>query len=131
MTKTFTLDGNKITDIASFYDEVNHVFMSEEDWDIGQSLDALNDLFYGSFGAIKGREKIKLIWTNVEQSKQRLGMETTRNLYQEKLKQPELFNITLIKKNLADLEAGEGGLTYFDIVLEIVANHTNIELVFD
>ncbi len=131
MPKTFTLDGNNINDIASFYEEVNRVFMSDEEWSIGQSLDALNDLFYGGFGAIKGHTKIRLIWTNVKQSKQRLGVETTRNLYQEKLKHPELYNIALIKQNLAALEAQEGGATYFEIVLEIIANHTNIELVFD
>ena len=44
---TLTIAGHAIRDIASFYDEINRVFMACEDWSLGPSLDALDDLFYG------------------------------------------------------------------------------------
>ncbi|MET3924114.1 barstar family protein [Devosia sp. 2618] len=126
--KTLTIDGSHITDIASFYEEINRVFMSEEDWALGQSLDALNDMLFGGFGAIKGGEPIALIWTDFAASKAALGLEATRQFYQAKLSRPETYDVARITKDLAELEAGRGP-TYFDIVLDIVADHPSIELV--
>ena len=40
--------------------------MQNEDWDISTSLDAFNDLLYGGFGEIKGKESLLLIWKNFE-----------------------------------------------------------------
>lgn len=37
-----TIDGNRIRDIPSFYMEINSVFMSGEEWQLGPSLDALS-----------------------------------------------------------------------------------------
>jgi len=38
------IDGANIRDIASFYDEINRVFMVGEDWQLGASLDGLDDM---------------------------------------------------------------------------------------
>ena len=41
---TLIIDGENIHDIFSFFDEINRVFMHSEDWKLGPSLDALNDI---------------------------------------------------------------------------------------
>jgi RNAse (barnase) inhibitor barstar len=79
--KTLTIEGGAIKGIASFYDEINRVFMLREDWKLAQSLDALDDLLYGGFGAIDGSEPIILIWRDFERAKAALGVEPTRAYY--------------------------------------------------
>lgn len=128
MAKTITIDGSKIYDISSFYEEINRVFMADEDWKIGRSLDALNDLFYGGFGRIEGGEDICLVWKCFEKNRKDLGVELTRTYYQDKLKKPTVFDVNFVKGKLAELE-NDTGKTYFDIILEIIRDHPNIRLI--
>ena len=128
MTRTLTIAGCNIVDIPSFYAEINRVFMAGEGWVLAESLDALNDLLYGSYGAIKGREPVELVWQDIEASKSALGTATTRAFLTEKLKRPELFNAGVIRGQLDALERGTGK-TYFETVLEIIGDHHNIVLV--
>ena len=127
MTKTLVIDGNAVRDIPSFYDEINRVFMAGEDWKIGASLDALADMLHGGFGAIDGGEPVRLGWLAMDRGRAALGLETTRAFYEAKLARPETFDSRAIAERLAALEAGTGP-TYFAIVLEIIAEHPNIEL---
>lgn len=127
-TKTVIIDGTKIHDIPSFYEEINNVFMVNEDWKLGQSLDALDDMFYGAYSIIKGEEKIRLIWKNFAQNQNDLGLELTQKFYEDKLNSPSTFNTTLIKEKLAELESGKGQ-TYFDIIVEIISEHSQIKLI--
>ena len=126
--KTLTIMGQHIADIPSFYAEINRVFMADMDWKLGHSLDGFNDMLYGGYGAIVGRVPIRIVWQDIEKSKTALGLETTREYLQNKLLHPELFNLTLIQSQLSELDRGVGK-TYFEIILEIVADHPNIELV--
>ena len=128
MTKTLTLVGADIHDIPSLYDEINRVFMADEDWTLGPSLDALEDMLYGGFGAIAGDEPVTLVWEGFDEMASVLGPETTRAFLQQKLDRPEVFNTALIRRQLDDLERGVGQ-TYLEIVLEIIAGHANIQLV--
>jgi RNAse (barnase) inhibitor barstar len=128
MKSTFVIEGDNIRDIPSFYEEINRVFMKDEDWKLGHSLDALNDLLHGGFGAIQGREPVLLSWRNIEKSRAALGLDTTRRFYNGKLQHPRRYDVDRIKRDLAELEDGTGP-TYFDIVLQIIADHPNIELV--
>ncbi|QHS63549.1 barstar family protein [Chitinophaga agri] len=128
MKKQLVINGDHIHDIPSFYKEINRVFMQEEDWEIGNSLDAFDDLLYGGLGAIKGQEPVQLIWLHISKSKDALGYEATRNYYLEKLAPGSPFNKTHFTAQLSALEAGKGQ-TYFDIVLEIIAGHKNIALI--
>ncbi|MFC6099151.1 barstar family protein [Olivibacter domesticus] len=128
MMKQITINGNNIHNIASFYAEINRVFMAEEQWQIGNSLDAFNDLLYGGFGAIKSDEKVQLIWNNMDKSKEVLGYEITKAYYEEKLKAGSTFNREYFREKLTTLEDGRGE-TYFDILMAIIAEHPNIELV--
>ena len=125
--KTLTIMGQHIADIPSFYAEINRVFMADMDWKLGHSLDGFNDMLYGGYGAIVGRVPIRIVWQDIEKSKTALGLETTREYLQNKLLHPELFNLTLIQSQLSELDRGVGK-TYFEIILEIIAEHPNIEL---
>lgn len=128
MEKIIIINGNNIHDIPSFYEEINHLFMVGEDWKLGQSLDAFNDLLYGGFGTIKGKEKVKIQWINIAKSREDLGLEVTLSYYQEKLASPSTFNIQWVNEKISALEKGEGQ-TYFEIIMEIISDHPNIELV--
>jgi RNAse (barnase) inhibitor barstar len=128
VNKTLTLNGAHIHDIPSFYAEVNAVFMANESWRLGESLDAFNDLLYGGFGALAGSEPVTLVWRDAKRSRAALGFEVTRRYYQDKLAQPERFNVAYFQRQLAALENGSGQ-TYFDILLDIIADHPNITLV--
>ena len=127
MVKTFTIEGSNIHDIPSFYKEINRLFMDKEDWKLADSLDALEDMFYGAFGRIKGNEEINLIWNNFEKNKRDLGFDTTIAWYKNKLKLPSVFNRQFITDKINDLTNGTGQ-TYFDIILEIIGQHKNINL---
>lgn len=128
--KKITIEGKNINNIETFYEEVNRVFMLHENWKIAQSLDAFSDMLYGSFGEIKGKEKIQLIWKDMEQNQKSLGFQTTLEFYQNKLKSPEIFNRKFVLSKIDELHNGVG-LTFFEIVLEIIANHDNIMLIND
>jgi RNAse (barnase) inhibitor barstar len=128
MKKQLLIRGDHIHNIASFYDEINRVFMQHEDWKIGQSLDALNDLLYGNYGEIKQSEAIQLVWHSIEKSRNVLGFTATRTYYKEKLASPPHFNTRLIQERLNALEDGNGP-TFFEIVIAIIAEHPNIELI--
>ena len=128
--KKIIIEGKNINNIETFYEEVNLVFMLHENWKIAQSLDAFNDMLYGSFGEIKGKEKIQLIWKDMEQNQKSLGFQTTLEFYQNKLKSPQIFNRKFVLSKIDELHNGVG-LTFFEIVLEIIANHDNIMLIND
>lgn len=130
MMKKIIIEGKNINNIETFYEEVNRVFISQENWKIAQSLDAFNDLLYGSFGEIKGKEKIQLIWKDMEQNQKSLGFQTTLEFYQNKLKSPEIFNHKFVLSKINELH-NDVGFTFFEIVLEIIANHDNIMLIND
>ena len=128
MEKVVIIDGNNIYDIPSFYEEINSVFMKNQDWKIGQSLDALNDMLYGGYGEIEGYGKIYLIWENFEKNRKDLGFDATKAYYENKLKQPSVFNTEWVKNKLIELENGIGK-TYFEIILEIINEHPNVTLI--
>lgn len=126
--KKIIIEGKNINNIETFYEEVNRVFMLHENWKIAQSLDAFTDMLYGSFGEIKGKEKIQLIWKDIEQNQKSLGFQTTLEFYQNKLKSPEIFNRKFVQSKIDELHHGVG-LTFFEIVLEIISDHNNIILI--
>lgn len=128
---TFVLEGGRIDGIPSLYDELNRVFMPNEEWTLGPSLDALDDLLYGGFGELRGASggaPATVIVRDHEHARDALGVAATRAYYLAKLAQPEMFNVKHLEAKLAELDAGDGP-TYFDIVCEIFAEHANVRLV--
>lgn len=128
MKKEIIIDGNRILDKKSLYEEINRVFMQNEDWKLGESLDALNDLLYGGFGVIKESEEVQLIWKNFEENKKIFGFDFTLRFYQEKLQYPQTFNIKFIQKSIQELKERKG-MTYFEMILDIISEHPNVELI--
>ncbi|MBT2766370.1 barstar family protein [Stenotrophomonas sp. ISL-67] len=121
------LAGSAINDIPSFYAEINRVFMADEDWQLGHSLDALDDMLYGGYGVLAGHESAKVIWQDMEHTRSALGVDATRAWLQGKLAGSGKFNEANIAAQLKALDAGEGQ-TYFQIVMEIFAAHLRIQL---
>lgn len=128
MVKPIEIDGNAINDIDSFYEEINRVFMVVESWKIGPSLDAFNDLLFGSYGALQGAQSVELHWHHMDHSKKALGYQTTRAYYLNKLKPGSPYNKRLFNEKLEALERGTGE-TYFDSILTILADHPRIRVV--
>ncbi|EOW2136360.1 barstar family protein [Stenotrophomonas sp. GD03908] len=128
MKLVLQIEGSAINDIASLYAEINRVFMAGEDWQLGPSLDALDDLLHGGYGALAGQAQATLIWRDIAHSRTALGVETTRQWLQAKLDTPGSFNTQAIARQLDTLQRGEGP-TYFEIVMEIFASHRQITLV--
>lgn len=128
MVIQIAIEGNAINDIASFYEEINRVFMSGESWRIVPSLDAFNDLLFGSYGALQGAQLAELVWHNIDHSRQALGYETTRVYYLEKLRPGSPYNKKLFEEKLTALESGRGE-TYFDSILSIIAEHPSIRVI--
>lgn len=128
MTATFTIEGNAIRDIQSFYDEINRLFMANEDWELGPSLDAFNDLLYGGIGTLEAGKPVRIVWRDIERSRLALGVEATRAHLRRKLLQPKTYDARRMAKELAALDDGSGP-TYFDTIIEIFAQHLHIELV--
>ncbi|WP_435166036.1 barstar family protein [Falsirhodobacter sp. 1013] len=120
------LEGSRIHDIPGFYDEINRVFMAGESWRLGESLDALDDLLHGSYGALHGHATATLLWRDIDLCRHSLGHETTRRWLRGKLTPP--FDNRLIRRQLDALEGGEGR-TYFQIIADIFASHPNIRLI--
>ncbi|GAA1935467.1 hypothetical protein GCM10009775_29130 [Microbacterium aoyamense] len=118
---TLTIEGSRIDGIPSLYDEFNRVFMADADWRMGESLDALNDVLY----AVHGH---RVVWHDHARSRRALGITATAEYYREKLRHPEIFNEAVFRERLDAVEAGTGP-TYFDIVLEVFADHPQIDLV--
>lgn len=122
------LRGNAVNGIPSFYDEVNRVFMADEDWKLGHSLDALDDMLYGGYGALAGQPEATVIWQEIEHTRSALGVDITRAWLQAKLNGTGAFNAHAVTAQLQALEAGEGQ-TYFQIVMDIFAAHPRLKLV--
>ncbi len=124
--KTLVLDGARFSDVEGFYEEVERVFTRDLDWKLAPNLDAFNDILYGGFGVYEGDDLITLIWKNIAKSKEDLGFETTRKYYEHRfaLGFPNKAHWEL---QLQELLAGRGQ-TLFEIIVEIIADHKNIEL---
>ncbi|SFN81738.1 hypothetical protein SAMN05428984_0947 [Sphingomonas sp. OK281] len=128
LIKTITIVGHNISDIPSFYAEINRVMMADESWALGESLDAFDDLFYGGYGAIAGHADVTIVWQDIETSRSALGYETTRAFLRGKLRHPEIYDIAAIGRQLDALENGDGR-TYFETVVAIVGDHDHVTLV--
>lgn len=128
MANHLIINGSAIKDIATFYAEINRVFMQGEDWQLGESLDAFDDLLYGGFGSIDNGAVTEIVWNDIEVSKTALGYNATKAWYMGKLVPESVFNKKYFQDQLAKLEAGTGK-TYFEIILEIIADHPNIVLI--
>ena len=75
MKKTVVINGDNLTDLESFYTEIDRVCTNGLNWKTGHNLNALNDILRGGFGVYEYEEPIVLKWINFEKSKIALGKE--------------------------------------------------------
>lgn len=128
--QTIIINGAVFSNLAEFYEEMNNLFMKDQDWKLGHSLDALNDILYGGFGVFHPGEQIRVIWKDFEKSRQALGREETMQLYRRKIQIGHPYNVRLFEEKLREIEKEDGPLLWH-IVLDIFGDHPNIELVLE
>ncbi|REA59678.1 ribonuclease inhibitor [Dyadobacter luteus] len=128
--KTIVIEGSTFSNLAGFYEEMNRLFMQDQDWKMGHSLDALNDILYGGFGVFEPGEQVLVIWKNFTQSKLALGREQTVELYQRKIEIGYPYNVKLFEEKLQEIEKEDGPLLWH-IVLDIFGDHPNIDLILE
>jgi hypothetical protein len=122
------IEGGRVRDIPSLYAELNRVFMADEEWRLGESLDALDDLLYGGFGVLAHTSIARVVWADSAVSRDALGIPLTRAHLAAKLERPDIYAVGPARAALDDLERG-GGMTYFELVLQVFAGHPELELV--
>ncbi len=120
------IHGGHFSSLAGFYKEISNVLMKDVDWKVG-TLDGFDDILYGGFGVFENKEEIEIIWKESQKSKEDLGFTTTREFYENKIRQGKPFNIELIQQKLDDLTEGKEQ-TLFEILVEIIESHRNIVL---
>ena len=123
----YVIEGSRIGGIPDLYAELNRLFMTGEDWQLGASLDALDDLLHGGYGALAEDHSARVVWRDSARSRQALGVAETERWLREKLAQPGTFDSDTIQRQLDDLRAGTG-LTYFERVLDVFADHPQVTL---
>ncbi len=109
--RTIEIDGTAIHGIPSLYAELNRVFMPDEEWTLGESLDALDDLLYGGFGVLDGAEPVRVVCKRADIAREALGIDATREYYRAKLARPEVFSAATAQRALDALESGAGRRT--------------------
>jgi len=127
--KTAVINGSHFSDLSGFYNEVSQVLMRDTDWKAG-TLDGFDDILYGGFGVFENKDEFQIIWKDSKKSKEDLNFEATKEFYGNKIRQGKPFNIELIQQKLDDLIEGNGQ-TLFEILIEIIESHKNINLVLD
>lgn len=123
------INGSHFSDLAGFYEEVSGVLMKDAHWKVG-TLDGFDDILYGGFGVFENREAVKIIWKDSYKSKKDLGFELTKEFYEHKIRQGKPFNPDLAQQKLDELIDGTGQ-TLFEILVEIIESHKNINLVLN
>jgi len=78
--QTIIINGDKFSDLESFYDEIDRVLTKDLDWETGRNFNAFNDLLRGGFGVYGYEEQVKIIWIKFSESKKKLGAELTDTL---------------------------------------------------
>ncbi|MDU4910574.1 hypothetical protein [Clostridium baratii] len=126
--KELIIDGCNFSNLNEFYIEVDRVFTKDLTWETGHNLNAFNDLLHGGFGVHEYGEPITIIWKNVNKSKLDLGYNETVRHYENMLKECHPTNINSVKALLENAQKKKGE-TLFDIIIEIINEHDDIELI--
>lgn len=126
--KEIIVYGDKFNDIEGFYNEIDMVLTKDLSWKTGHNLDAFNDLLHGGFGAHEYGEPIIITWKNANKSRDDLGYKATVKHYENMLKTCYPTNIDYVRDLLKSAKQ-EKGDTLFDIIIEIIKEHEEIDLI--
>lgn len=73
--KWIVFDGREIHNNEDFYKQVQKKMTKNLDFQIGNNLNAFNDLLWGGFGVHDYGEPLHIVWIFAEESKENLGEE--------------------------------------------------------
>lgn len=115
---TFIIEGDRVSTLEEFYDEVERVLIPGVAW--GRNLDALSDILRGGGGTPEGG--FVLVWRQSGLSRQRLGYaETVRQLELRAAHGHPSLRQALVEQ-LEQAKRGRGS-TVFDWLVEIIQEH--------
>lgn len=112
------LDGDRIDDLESFWDEVERQLIPGARW--GRNLDAFNDVLRGGFGTPEGGFVLR--WKRAARSRQRLGQAETVRWFEARLPHVHPANVEHFRERLAAARRGEEP-TLFDVLVDIIRVH--------
>ncbi len=127
---TVTIDGNNISDLDGFYDEIEkHLDKGECPW--GRNLDSLDEIVQSNFNYTDNPEfDVKeIVWLNAKTSEEKLGLDETVKWLTRK------FDYNLDNKyqdglkNKIELVKNKSVQTLFDIIIELFESNANIKLI--
>lgn len=124
--KIYTIDGRNIESLESFYEEISRKLIPNVDW--GHNLDAFNDILHGDFGTPE--EGFVLVWENSNLTKEKLSYPETVKWLKKKLDLAHLSNRDSLLREIENAE-NQRGQTLFNIIVDIIQSHANIELQFN
>ena len=119
--RVYEIDGERFADLEGFFQEFGRQVMPGQWW--GENLDAFDDVLYGGFGT-PGNGFV-LVWRNSDISRETLGHQAMARKIAEVLTR---YRSADREAELAAARRGEGQ-TIFDVILEIIHRHPEVELV--
>ena len=114
----FEINGARINDLESFYDEVEKALIPDAVW--GRNLNAFNDILRGGFGTPDGG--FVLVWKHHKLSRERLGRQYTLRSMKQMLGSPYAESVAFAREKIIELRSG-GGTTEFERLVEIIRIH--------
>ena len=127
MTKrVYTIDGVRFINLVEFYNEFGRIVGLDKTW--GKNLDAFEDVLSGGFATPP--EGFSLVWKHSALSRQRLGIPQTLSYLEHQLATCDSSQRNTILAEIEKLKQGSGQ-TLFDILIEIIKEHSEIELRLD
>lgn len=123
MKNEYKIDGEVFGDFQGFVTHFNAAVFKEDCWH--GNLDAFNDILNGGFGT--PAEGFVLSWHNSEKSRKDLGYGATVQWLEDVIKKCHPSNVSDMQKRLADARKNQG-VTLFEVIIEIIRDHEDIEL---
>ena len=121
--KHYLIDGARFRTLAEAAAEFTRALGLTTPWH--GNLDAFSDFLHGGFGTPE--EGFVLVWDNSSLSQERLGYEETALWREKQLRTCHPSNRATVQRELVAARSHEGK-TLFDIMVEIIRDHEDIEL---
>lgn len=122
--KHIVIDGEKFSDLESFFSEIERLLTKDLDWQVGHGLDAFNDLLRGGFGMHEYEEPLHIKWVNFAKSRQDLGYNETSEYYRKVLKKCHPMNRNHVEQKLQNAKECKGK-TILDMIVDIILDSDN------
>jgi RNAse (barnase) inhibitor barstar len=119
--RLYEIDGTRFSNLEGFFKEFGSQVIPGQKW--GENLDAFDDVLGGGFGTPE--EGFVLVWQNSDMSRKSLGHEAMARKIEEVLTR---YRSSAREAELAAARRGEGQ-TVFDVILDILHGHPEVELV--